>query len=91
MWLPTPIYERLPQFWLLMGLLFMSGGTYIGFDYSLSFAYFGVGFACAIWSLKIFAMRQRSRQDNGDGEVAERSGHEAEAADEIDHTTAPIG
>ena len=46
MWLPTPIYERIPQFWLLLGLLFMSSGTYLGFDYSLSFVYFGVGFAC---------------------------------------------
>jgi len=73
MWLPTPIYERLPQFWLLMGLLFMSGGTYIGFDYSLSFAYFGVGFACVIWSLNVFAMRQRSRQDAGDDTDVEQT------------------
>ena len=89
--LVTIVFERIPMVWFLLGLLFLSAGLYLGFDYSLSFAYFGVGFACAIWSLKIFAMRQRSRQDNGDGEVAERSGHEAEAADEIDHTTAPIG
>jgi hypothetical protein len=91
MWLPTPVYERLPQFWLLMGLLFMSGGTYIGFDYTLSFAYFGVGFACVVWSLKVFAMRQRSRQDNDDGESAVRSPPKVEQADEIDHTTLPIG
>ena len=73
MWLPTPIYDRLPQFWLLMGLLFMSGGTYIGFEYSLSFAYFGVGIACAIWSLSVFAMRQRSRQEAGNDADGERS------------------
>jgi len=62
MWLPTPIYERIPQFWLLLGLLFMSSGTYLGFDYSLSFLYFGVGFVCCIWSLSIFSMRLRARQ-----------------------------
>ena len=62
MWIPTPIYERIPQFWLLLGLLFMSSGTYLGFEYSLSFVYFGVGFACCLWSLWIFTMRLRSRQ-----------------------------
>jgi hypothetical protein len=62
MWLPTPIYERIPQFWLLLGLLFMSSGTYIGFDYDLSFLYFGVGFACSIWGLWIFSMRAHARK-----------------------------
>ena len=63
MWLPTPIYERIPQFWLLIGLLFMSSGTYLGFDYHLSFVYFGVGFGCCVWSLWIFSMRLRARQE----------------------------
>ena len=62
MWIPTPIYERIPQFWLLLGLLFMSAGTYLGFDYKLSFLYFGVGFVCCIWSLWIFTMRLKHRQ-----------------------------
>jgi hypothetical protein len=63
MWLPTPIYERLPQFWLLLGLLFMTSGTYLGFDYSLSFAYFAVGFACVIWSVALFVKRSRYRSN----------------------------
>jgi len=63
MWLPTPVYERIPQFWLLLGLLFMSSGTYLGFDFSLSFLYFGIGFACCLWSLWIFSMRLRSRKE----------------------------
>ncbi len=63
MWIPTPIYERIPQFWLLLGLLFMSSGTYLGFDYWLTFVYFGFGFVCALWSIRIFVMRaiHRSR------------------------------
>ena len=61
MWLPTPIYERVPQFWILLGLLFMSSGTYLGFDYSLSFIYFAVGFACVVWSGVIFVRRSRYR------------------------------
>ena len=63
MWLPTPLYERIPQFWLLLGLLFMSSGTYLGFDYSLSFLYFAVGFACIIWSVAVFVKRSRYRSD----------------------------
>jgi len=62
MWIPTPIYERIPQFWLLLGLLFMSSGTYLGFDYNLSFFYFGVGFVCAVWSLVVFSKRLAHRQ-----------------------------
>jgi len=61
MWLPTPVYERIPQFLFLLGLLFMSAGTYIGFDYQLTFFYFGVGLGCSIWGLCIFAMRRRAR------------------------------
>lgn len=61
MWLPTPIYERVPQFWLLLGLLFMASGTYIGFDFAVSFLYFGVGLVCVLWSFCIFAMRARAR------------------------------
>lgn len=62
MWLPTPVYERLPQFWLLLGLLFMSSGVYLGFDYDLSFVYFGVGAACVVWALAIFVKRLRYRK-----------------------------
>ena len=63
MWLPTPIYERVPQFWLLLGLLFMSSGTYLGFDYTLSFVYFAVGMVCIVWSIAIFVKRARYRSN----------------------------
>lgn len=62
MWIPTPIYERVPQFWLLLGLLFMSSGTYLGFDYALTKLYFGAGLICCVWSLWIFSMRLRNRK-----------------------------
>lgn len=63
MWLPTPIYERVPQFWLLLGLLFMSSGTYLGFDYTLAFVYFAVGMVCIVWSIAIFVKRARYRSN----------------------------
>jgi hypothetical protein len=52
MWLPTPIYERAPQFL----------GTYMGFDNPMTFVHFGVGFFCVAWSLCTFAMRLRHRE-----------------------------
>lgn len=76
MWLPTPIYERIPQFWFLLGLLFMSSGTYLGFDYSLSFLYFGVGFGCCLWSIWIFTTRAHARLE------ARKSQREAEQAEQ---------
>jgi len=57
MWIPTPIYERIPQCWVLIGLLFMSSGLYLGFDYRLTFFYFGTGAFCFVWGLRIFVMR----------------------------------
>jgi hypothetical protein len=62
MWIPTSLYERIPQFWLLLGLLFMSSGTYLGFDYPLTKIYFGAGFICCFWSGWIFTMRLRNRR-----------------------------
>ena len=82
MWLPTPIYERIPQFWLLLGLLFMSSGTYLGFEYKLSFLYFGVGFACCAWSLSIFTMRLKHRGRAREFEVSERPEPAEEQQDE---------
>ena len=87
MWLPTPLYERIPQFWLLLGLLFMSSGTYLGFDYSLSFVYFGVGFACCIWSLWIFSMRLSSRKDQRQHPILEKA--EDQQAEDVDADVEP--
>ncbi len=75
MWLPESIYERLPQFWLLLGLLFMSSGTYLGFEYSLTKFYFGFGLICCLWSGWIFTMRLKNRR------VPEASNQPAEATE----------
>jgi hypothetical protein len=56
MWLPTPFYERAPHYWLLLGLLLVIIGIYLGFEVHRSYMYFGVGIglACCLWSLRIF-------------------------------------
>jgi len=68
MWLPKTVYERVPQYWLVLGLLFMSSGMYLGFEYRLSYFYFGIGLVCALWSMWAFSVRLRSRTMSHDAE-----------------------
>ena len=63
MWIPTPVYERIPQFWFLLGLLFIATGLYLGFDYLLSFYYCVLGGLCCVYSLAILMMRLNYRND----------------------------
>ncbi len=62
MWLPRPIYERIPQFWFLLGLLFTATGLYLGFEFSLAFGYIAIGFCCCGFGAGIFVVRLRHRQ-----------------------------
>ena len=62
MWIPAPIYERIPQFWFLLGLLFIAAGLYLGFEYVLSFYYLALGALCCVYGLAIFMMRLNYRQ-----------------------------
>ena len=57
----TPIFERLPMVWILIGLLFNATGLYLGFEYSLSFGYMIVGWLCCAYGLALFVFRLRER------------------------------
>lgn len=63
MWLPTPIYERIPQFWFLLGLLFFATGLFLGFEFELAFWYLAIGFACAVYGIGVFVVRLRYRRN----------------------------
>ena len=78
MQLPASIYERLPQFWLLLGLLFMSSGTYLGFEYWLTKVYFVSGLICCLWSGWVFTIRLKHR----DPHAASRSGQAPSRTDQ---------
>ena len=62
MWLPRHVYERAPQFWFLLGLLFMTAGVYVGFEYTISYVYIGVGFFSVAWSFIIHVQRAKHRK-----------------------------
>lgn len=77
MWLPTPVYERVPDFWILMGLLFFSLGLYIGFDYELIFAYLAVGLGCILRGMWCFitrwSFRSKKEQKQDEPKAAKHS------------------
>lgn len=62
MWLPTPIYERTPQLWLLMAALFVVLGAYIGFDYALTYFYVLLGTICGVRGVQVWRMRTNYRR-----------------------------
>ena len=62
MWLPTPLYERVPQFWFLLGLLFVACGLLLGFEFVLSFWYIAIGFTCCAVGAGTLLLRLRNRQ-----------------------------
>ena len=72
MWLPTPIYEKTPQMWLLMAVLFIVLGLYIGFAYKLTFFYLLMGLVCAARGIHVWHMRRNFRRAAAaEGEVSD--------------------
>jgi len=55
------ILERIPMVWFLLGLLFIAGGLYLGFDRSFSFVYIFVGLFCSLYGLVLFLFQLRER------------------------------
>lgn len=66
MWLPTPVYERIPQFYFLLGMLFITNGLYIGFENSVSFAYILFGMLSSSYGVGIFLVRRAFRSKPAD-------------------------
>lgn len=62
MWIPKPIYDHAPLFWLLLGLLFLAGGIYLSFPDSLRIAYFVFAAFCCGHAVWTFVARRRFRQ-----------------------------
>ena len=67
MWLPAPVYERAPHYWILLGLLLVVTGSYLGFQIDRLYLYAGVGIglACCAWGVRVLMRRrvQRSAPD----------------------------
>ena len=63
MWLPSAVYERAPQYWLLLGLLLIVTGTYLGLQIDRLYLYLGIGMglACCAWGIRILMRRKIQR------------------------------
>ena len=62
MWLPTPVYERVPAFYVLVGMLLVADGLYLGFELPVAFYYVGFGFASFAYGVAIRIIRIRYRR-----------------------------
>jgi len=61
MYLPNSIYERAPHYWLLMGLLLVILGVYLGIEMNSKFLVVGVllGLASCAWGIRVLLRRTR--------------------------------
>ena len=61
MYLPKSLYERAPIFWLLIGMLLIILGVYLGIEMSRNFLYAGVplGLGSCLWGLRVMMKRNR--------------------------------
>lgn len=62
MWVPKPVYDHAPSFWLLLGVLFFAGGFYLEFSDGLRAAYFVFGTFCFSHAAWTFLARRRNRR-----------------------------
>ena len=62
MWIPNPVYEALPYFYMLFGAVFIAGTFYIGFSAPGAMIYIGAGIFSGIYGAVIFARRQAFRR-----------------------------
>lgn len=63
MWVPKPIYDHAPSFWLLLGALFLAGGIYLDFSDGLRAAYFVFATFCFSHAAWTFLARRRNRRE----------------------------
>ena len=83
MWLPSQFYEKNVNYWLLLGLLFIVVGSFLGLQVAINYLYFGVvvGLGCCLWSVRVFTARAKHRRP--------RSPDESEQAAEPTEPTEP--
>jgi len=62
MWLPTSVYERVPQFWFLIGVFFILGGIYLGPDHPVAFMYIVIGILSAALGVAVAMHRAKYRR-----------------------------
>jgi hypothetical protein len=62
MWIPKPLYDFAPRFWLLLGAAFLAGGIYLDLGDVLKAAYFVFAVFCFGQSGWTHVARRRFRR-----------------------------
>lgn len=65
MYLHNTLYQRAPQYWILIGVLLVILGIYLGVEMSSTFLFTGVtlGLASCVWGVRILMRRSRQSDD----------------------------
>lgn len=71
MFLPENIYNRIPQIWILMGLMFFACGLYLGFEYQMVYAYLGMGAVSILRGIWIYNARSEIQKQRHLDELRE--------------------
>ena len=61
MQISVDLFERAPLVWLLLGLLMISGGLYLGFDHGLTIVYMLIGVFCSLYGPLLFVFKRREQ------------------------------
>jgi len=82
-WLPSQFYEKAPYYWLLLGLLFIVVGSYLGMQVDLNYLYLGVatGLGCCFWSVRVFTARAKHRRPESPNESEQLAEPDPELTD----------
>ena len=64
MLLSDGVYKRIPQFWLVIGFVFLFLGLSVGSDYRYFPAYIGFGFLCVARGIWIYQARWKVSHKN---------------------------
>lgn len=71
MWLPAPIYEKIPHFWFFAGIFLIAMGLYLGYAFTQTMFYLGMGASCCLIGAGVFVLRMRHRRSESSNESTE--------------------
>lgn len=63
MWIPKTFYDRAPQYWMLVGMLLIVLGIYLGLEMHPLFFVIGflIGLASVLWGFRVYDKRRHER------------------------------
>lgn len=76
MWLPTPVYESLPYAYVIIGILLITGATYIGIETGETSVYLGAGAVSVLSGVLVYVRRVAARANRAKPKQEAHAGRE---------------